>query len=867
MHLYWLALAIPHATAAQISVPGDHATLQEAIDAANDGDTINLSGGSYYGPFVSDKEVTIKGSGTTSTLVSGQGELVDVDADDVDDYRLYPDVLTVEDTGNVTLRNLTVRPQATDILNGMQTLDGLPIYARGIQVRSNGALKLNGVTMNSFVAIGSGGAVEASDATLTITNSSFEGNFGYSGGHVWLSGGTLTVTGSIFDFGIAAKDGGAILADALTDFSINSTSFSANAAGDTAGAVWVKSDAVSVDNNLFCANSANSAGAVFATEVVVNELHNNVFAENSATKYGGGLYIREGDDPEVYNNTFAGNWVSAVLGGGGAALFEDVQFVFYNNIVSDNMGRGVVAVDFDHGSFLEMAYNLWNNNSDENLGGDLSSLAMSTTNLFADPELAFWGADGDCFTDAFYTLSSSPAINAGDPAITDIGGSISDIGAYGGPEASVSDEDSDGWEDVYDCDDEDDAVNPDTAEICDGIDNNCDGEIDEGHTTQRFRDVDEDGYGDGSQMILSCTAVVGYVDNSDDCDDADDTMTLPIEWFVDDDGDGYGNGEFMVESCEAPVDYVGNDFDCNDTDPSIVGPIDWYADHDQDGYGDPAETIQACEGGEFYLADNTDCDPTNSTIYPGAAELCFDLVDNDCDSDIDEATAIDALTWYEDSDADGFGNANTTAQACEQLPGYVADSTDCDDSTAAVNPEADEVCDSQDNNCDGVMDEEGAIDATAWYLDADGDGYGAGDAVYTCLAPSSEYSSVGMDCDDADVLANPGVTEICDEIDNDCNSFIDDDAEDEIRWYYDADGDGIGGDLSSSEVACAAPSDAYVTAGNDCDDADPYIGECNACGCSSARPPQSGGVGLMGLLLVLGIASRRRQPGMATARY
>jgi MYXO-CTERM domain-containing protein len=863
MHLYWLALAIPNATAAQISVPGDHATLQEAIVAASDGDTINLSGGAHLGPFTVDKEVTIKGSGTTTALVPGTGGLVDSDGDEVDDYLFYPDILIVEDGAELTLKNLSMHPHEPDILNSMLTLDGLPIYSRGIHVDSNGTLKVTNVSMNSFRALGSGGAVEASDTTLTITNSSFEGNIAYNGGHIWLSGGTLTINGSVFDFGNAAKDGGGILADALTDFSVNGTAFSGNAAGDTAGAVWVNSNAVSVDNNLFCANFANSAGALYTTSVVVNEIHNNVFAENIATKYGGGLYIQKGDDPKVYNNTFAGNGVSAVIGGGGGVLFEEVQFEFYNNIVTDNSGRGVVAVDFDHGSFLEMTYNLWHNNEDENLGGDLSSLAMSTTNLFADPGLAFWGADGDCFTDAFYTVASSPAINSGDPAITDIGGSISDIGAYGGPGANVSDDDGDGWEDVYDCDDEDDSVNPDTAEICDGIDNNCDGEIDEGHTTQRFRDADDDGYGDAAQMVLSCSVVVGYVDNSDDCDDDDDTMTLPTEWYVDDDGDGFGNSEFMVEACLAPLDYVGNDFDCDDTDSSIVGPIDWYADYDQDGYGDPADTVQACEGSETFLADNTDCDPADSSIYPGAAELCFDLVDNDCDSEIDEASAIDALTWYEDADGDGFGNANATARSCEQLAGYVPDSTDCDDGTAAVNPGADEVCDSQDNNCDGVMDEEGALDAPAWYLDADGDGYGAGDAVYTCLAPSSEYSSLGLDCDDNDAAANPGVVEICDDIDNDCNTFIDDDAEDEIRWYYDADGDGIGGDLSSSEVACTAPSEAYVATGDDCDDSDPYIGVCNACGCSSARPPHRGGVGLMGLFLVLGIASRRRQQELA----
>jgi MYXO-CTERM domain-containing protein len=507
-----------------------------------------------------------------------------------------------------------------------------------------------------------------------------------------------------------------------------------------------------------------------------------------------------------------------------------------------------------------MSYNLWDGNDDADLGGDLSSLAMSTTNVFQDPLLAFWGADGDCFTDAFYTLSVSPAINQGDPAITDIGGSISDIGAYGGPEADVSDDDGDGWEDVYDCDDEDASVNPDTPEICDGIDNNCDGEIDEGHTTHRYRDEDSDSYGDSSQMILSCSAVVGYVDNADDCDDLDASVTLPTAWFVDDDGDTYGNTEYTVEDCVAPADYVNNDFDCDDTDPSIVGPSQWYADFDLDTFGDAADLLLACAGSDTYVADNTDCDPFDASIYPGAPELCFDSLDNDCDEEIDEASAINALVWYADSDGDNYGNANATALSCDVLVGYVDNDLDCDDSSITVNPGADEICDSQDNNCDGVMDEEGAVDAPAWYIDADGDGYGTGTPAYTCLAPSSAYTAAGEDCDDTTSLANPGAIEVCDEIDNDCNGLVDDDAEDEIRWYLDADGDGIGGDLSTSEIACSAPGAEYVASGNDCDDADAYIGECNACGCSSTRPPSGGSAGLMGLLMLLGLASRRREP-------
>ena len=77
-----------------------------------------------------------------------------------------------------------------------------------------------------------------------------------------------------------------------------------------------------------------------------------------------------------------------------------------------------------------------------------------------------------------------------------------------------------------------------------------------------------------------------------------------------------------------------------------------------------------------------------------------------------------SLTWFYDDDGDGYGDINITMLSCSQPADYVANSDDCDDLDPMENPDADEVCDWEDNNCNGILDDN-AIDGTVWYIDAD----------------------------------------------------------------------------------------------------------------------------------------------------
>lgn len=146
---------------------------------------------------------------------------------------------------------------------------------------------------------------------------------------------------------------------------------------------------------------------------------------------------------------------------------------------------------------------------------------------------------------------------------------------------------------------------------------------------------------------------------------------------------------------------------------------------------------------------------------------------------------------------------------------------DCDDADVDVFPEAGERCNERDDDCDGVVDETEDLEGSAWYVDADGDGFGGGDSILTCDADAMGLVMEGGDCQDHDPAVFPGAAERCNEADDDCDGQIDDPAEVETRaWYADGDDDGFGtGDPIAS---CPDPGGASLTDG-DCDDGDPEV--------------------------------------------
>ena len=310
-----------------------------------------------------------------------------------------------------------------------------------------------------------------------------------------------------------------------------------------------------------------------------------------------------------------------------------------------------------------------------------------------------------------------------------------------------NDADSDGYTSDVDCDDTNAAIYPGASEICNDKDDDCDGDIDEDvlEPITWAADADEDGFTDATDTVASCTPPDGYTTPSEDSD-CDDTNP-----DIHPDADEYCDG-------------IDNDCD-TEVDEDAIDATAWHDDADGDGYGDPSTSVRACDPASGQVADGTDCDDEDDTLNPGADEVCDEL-DNDCDASVDE-DPVDAPTWYDDADEDGFGDPTTGFSACEAPTGFIADNTDCDDTSDTAYPGAEEVCgDGIDNDCDTDVDEGSAT----WYLDADTDGYGdATTAITDCTQPSG-YVADDTDCDDTESSVNPGATEVCgDGLDNDCD--------------------------------------------------------------------------------------------------
>jgi hypothetical protein len=370
------------------------------------------------------------------------------------------------------------------------------------------------------------------------------------------------------------------------------------------------------------------------------------------------------------------------------------------------------------------------------------------------------------------------------------------------------DRDGDGVVDASDCAPEDPTVFPGAVEACNGVDDDCDGDVDE--DAAWYPDGDGDGFGDaaGEPTLAACgEAPDGFVADATDCDDGDAAAHPGA-----------------AEACN------GVDDDCDGT---VDPPQDFHPDEDGDGYGDATAlpTVADCADPPAGQVPNAlDCDDTDPGVRPGGDERCDPLDrDEDCDGLADDAdpsvSGAGAADWYLDGDGDGFGDPARRVFSCDPPAGHVGDDTDCDDDARAVNPAAAEICDARntDEDCDGRADDlDPSVDPSGFsvfYEDADADGHGDPAAeVWACDLPVPGHARAATDCDDADATVHPGAAEVCDGVDQDCDGALDF----TLDWVPDADGDGFGDAAATpTAVDCLVVPEGLLRDASDCDDADP----------------------------------------------
>jgi len=172
--------------------------------------------------------------------------------------------------------------------------------------------------------------------------------------------------------------------------------------------------------------------------------------------------------------------------------------------------------------------------------------------------------------------------------------------------------------------------------------------------------------------------------------------------------------------------------------------VTFYADSDEDGYGDANVVIQDCSQPTGCVSNNDDCNDADMSIHPGASEIC-NLIDDNCNGTIDEGGQN---LFFADTDNDSFGNPDVTQLACFQPAGFVTNDEDCNDSNNAVHPNAIELCNGLDDNCDGLID---ADDPTVIDTEA---------PTITCLNEISVNNDAGA-CQANVTIPPPAVTDDC----------------------------------------------------------------------------------------------------------
>jgi hypothetical protein len=446
-----------------------------------------------------------------------------------------------------------------------------------------------------FTAVEGGGLSATQGSLVTIEYSSFLGNVADAGSAIDIDSGDLILRSSVVQGNASVN--GTIRCTGTALCSLEQTWFQDNISSTGTMLISDGSTSTLVLGNSLCGASGSNAVELINTSATVNR---SIFYDNQLT--GPLLHVAATATADIVNNHFVGSTSTT----DGAVARIDGSATFVNNLVSHNTSAGpALSVP----GTLTNGYNLFFLNLNTHTDGVLDP----STLLDIDPLIA---PVSPSYCDLLPLIPSgiSPVVDAGDPSILDDDGTVADIGAFGNLIAPPTSTTTTGTTT---------GTGTTTTGTTTGTGTTTTGTTTTGTTTTGTTTTTGgllDNDNDGLPAAIDCddndpTVFPGAVEIL--CDNKDNDCDPLTPDGIDNDGDG-------VSQC---------DEDCDDNNPDYWVPVDVWKDKDKDGYGKIADPTKLC-GLPFDGSHVTgDCDDKDDTIFPGAEEIPYDDVDQDCDGE------------------------------------------------------------------------------------------------------------------------------------------------------------------------------------------------------------------------------------------